>query len=392
MIYILFELIKFYICLFQRSTVDRLTNTQILMLFFILLFLCVLSTVCNEFWTRRHYKSDWYLGLSDVLSKNLGYNLLTFIILYNNLIPISLQVTLELVRFLQAIFINMDIEMYHAESNTPAMARTSNLNEELGMVKYIFSDKTGTLTRNVMEFKKCSIATIIYNVGENPMDTELVQHIKSNHENAAVIREFLTLLAICHTVIPEKNEEGGIVYHAASPDERALVYGAEKFGYVFHTRTPQYVEINALGVLERYEILNVLEFTSTRKRMSVIAKNSDGEIKLYCKGADTVIYERLAHDGQAYTTRTLEQLEEFATEGLRTLCCAVSKISQSVYYDWQNTYHKASTSLKYRERKIEDAANLIETDLKLLGATAIEDKLQDGNLLKPNIYSCLSHN
>lgn len=101
------------------------------------------------------------MGLTN-FGKNFAYNLLTFIILYNNLIPISLQVTLELVRFLQAIFINMDIEMYHEESNTPAMARTSNLNEELGMVKYVFSDKTGTLTRNVMEFKKCSIAGQIY--------------------------------------------------------------------------------------------------------------------------------------------------------------------------------------------------------------------------------------
>lgn len=100
--------------------------------------------------------------ISDILDKNFGYNLLTFVILYNNLIPISLQVTLELVRFMQALFINYDIQMYHAESNTPAMARTSNLNEELGMVKYMFSDKTGTLTRNVMEYKKCSVGKTIY--------------------------------------------------------------------------------------------------------------------------------------------------------------------------------------------------------------------------------------
>lgn len=96
------------------------------------------------------------------MTKNFAYNLLTFIILFNNLIPISLQVTLEVVRFVQATFINMDIEMYHAETNTPAMARTSNLNEELGMVNYIFTDKTGTLTKNVMEFKRCSVGGKIY--------------------------------------------------------------------------------------------------------------------------------------------------------------------------------------------------------------------------------------
>lgn len=376
----------------KRSTVDRLTNTQILMLFFILIVLCLVSAVFNEIWTRDHFKSDWYLGINDVLSKNFGYNLLTFIILYNNLIPISLQVTLELVRFLQAVFINVDIEMYHAESNTPAVARTSNLNEELGMVKYVFSDKTGTLTRNVMEFKRCSIASHIYSVEDTPENSQLVQNIKNKHPTSPIIVEFMTLMAVCHTVIPEKMEDGLINYHAASPDERALVYGATKFGYVFDTRTPSYLEIDALGVRERYEILNVLEFTSTRKRMSVIAKNSKGEIKLYCKGADTVIYERLSQNHQNFRDITLRHLEEFATEGLRTLCLAVAIIPEDVYNDWKETYHKASTSMQSRERKVEDAANLIENNLILLGATAIEDKLQEGvpetiaALIKAEIY------
>lgn len=57
--------------------------------------------------------------------------------------------------------------MYHAETNTPAMARTSNLNEELGQVKYIFSDKTGTLTRNVMEFKKCAVGNHVYSLTDD---------------------------------------------------------------------------------------------------------------------------------------------------------------------------------------------------------------------------------
>lgn len=182
-----------------------------------------------------------------------------------------------------------------------------------------------------------------------------------------------------------------MAYHAASPDERALVAGAMHFGYVFDMRTPNHVEINALGKRERYEILNVLEFTSTRKRMSVLVRNAKGEIKLYCKGADTVIYERLAQNGQAYSDITLRHLEEFATEGLRTLCCAVSVIPEEVYREWKETYHKASTAIQYRERKMEDAANLIENNLILLGATAIEDKLQEGvpetiaSLLKADI-------
>ena len=147
----------------KRSTLDRLINTQILMLFFILFVLCLSSAILNKIWMSSNEHVDFYLGsLKENKNLDFGYNLLTFMILFNNLIPISLQVTLEVVRFVQATFINMDIEMYHPESDTPAMARTSNLNEELGMVSYVFTDKTGTLTRNVMEFKRCSIAGKLY--------------------------------------------------------------------------------------------------------------------------------------------------------------------------------------------------------------------------------------
>ncbi|KAH8415892.1 hypothetical protein KR222_003038 [Zaprionus bogoriensis] len=376
----------------KRSTVDKLTNTQILMLFMILISLCILSGLCNLFWSQRHSKTDWYLGIGDFVSLSLGYNLLTFFILYNNLIPISLQVTLELVRFLQAIFINYDIEMYHEESNMPASARTSNLNEELGLIKYIFSDKTGTLTRNVMVFKKCSIAQNMYTPERTPEESDLVQNILRRHETARDIEEFLVLLSVCHTVIPERKENGEIIYHAASPDERALVDGARKFGYIFDTRTPDYVEINALGERKRFQVLNVLEFTSTRKRMSVIVRTPEGKIKLFMKGADSVVYERLASRNQAYRDATLQHLEEFASEGLRTLCLAVADIDPEVYAEWSETYRKGTLALHQRERKMEDAANLIEINLRLLGATAIEDKLQDGvpetiqALLEAGIY------
>ncbi|XP_013175123.1 PREDICTED: probable phospholipid-transporting ATPase IA isoform X4 [Papilio xuthus] len=381
----------------KRSSIDKQTNTHILMLFMILLALSLLSAGCSELWVRaRHANTDWYLGLDEAQNANFGFNFLTFLILYNNLIPISLQVTAEIVRFFQAKFIAMDGEMYHAESDTPALARTSNLNEELGMVRYVFSDKTGTLTCNVMDFHKCSIAEIIYNrpgPNEKLEDTLLYQNLQRNHPTAPVIREFLTMLAICHTVIPEV-VDGKINYHAASPDERALVMGAAAFGYVFETRTPEgvAVRLGAAGPAS-FAVLHVLAFTSARKRMSVIVRTPAGQIRLYCKGADSVIYPRLAGGPQhaRYAQATLAHLEHFAAEGLRTLVFAVADIPDHVYADWSNTYHKASIAIQDRERKLEEAALLIENNLRLLGATAIEDKLQDGvpetiaALLKANI-------
>ncbi|XP_039280829.1 phospholipid-transporting ATPase IA isoform X2 [Nilaparvata lugens] len=364
----------------KRSTIDRLTNTQVLCLFFLLIVLCLVSAIWNQIWTNAHTKTDWYLNLQAVFNRSFGYNLLTFVILYNNLIPISLQVTLEIVRFVQAIFINMDIDMYHEESNTPAMARTSNLNEELGMVKYIFSDKTGTLTRNVMEFKQCSVADEIYfaPTTDDPTESMLIQHLVQRGPKSETIKEFLTLMAVCHTVIPEKvPETGEIVYHASSPDERALLQGAKAFGFVFDTRTPHQVEIVALETRETYTVLNVLEFTSARKRMSVIVRMPNGKIRLYCKGADSVIYERLAPDASQYRETTLQHLEEFAQSGLRTLCFAMADINETDYKEWALLYNKASTSMQNREIKMEDAANMIERNLHLLGATAVEDKLQD---------------
>ncbi|XP_052793334.1 probable phospholipid-transporting ATPase IA isoform X2 [Mya arenaria] len=365
----------------KRSTVEKVTNLQILFLFGILLLLSLICTVANQIWTSDHEKTHWYLGYEDLPASNFGYDFLTFIILFNNLIPISLQVTLEMVKFIQAIFINWDMDMYCEETDTPAMARTSNLNEELGQIKYIFSDKTGTLTRNMMSFRKCSVAGIMYGNNEESEgqfnDDSLIMNLKQQHTTATEIREFLTLLAVCHTVVPERNPDNTINYQASSPDEGALVKGAKQLGFVFSTRTPDAVTVDVFGKEERYEVLNVLEFTSDRKRMSVVVRMPDGKIKLYCKGADNVIYERL-EGSQRHSEITIKHLEQFATLGLRTLCLATADVNEDFYDEWKHTYYKASTSLQNRDKKLDEAAELIERNLNLIGATAIEDKLQEG--------------
>uniref|UniRef100_A0A8B9QD64 Phospholipid-transporting ATPase n=1 Tax=Apteryx owenii TaxID=8824 RepID=A0A8B9QD64_APTOW len=319
----------------KRSNVEKVTNMQILVLFCILLVMALVSSVGALLWNRTHGEVVWYLGSNEMLSVNFGYNLLTFIILYNNLIPISLLVTLEVVKFTQALFINWDIDMYYPETDTPAMARTSNLNEELGQVKYLFSDKTGTLTCNIMNFKKCSIAGVTY--GHFPeLETE-----RSSED-------FSQLL-------PSTSES------CEFDDPRLL----------------QNIENDHLGKEETFEILNVLEFSSNRKRMSVIVRTPAGQLRLYCKGADNVIFERLSKDSQ-YMEQTLCHLEYFATEGLRTLCIAYADLSENTYREWLNVYNEASTILKDRTQKLEECYEIIEKDLLLLGATAIEDRLQAG--------------
>ena len=243
-----------------------------------------------------------------------------------------------------------------------------------------------------MEFKQCTIGGIQYadEVPEDRRATEqnpigihdfkkLRENLKS-HPSRTAIHHFLALLATCHTVIPERRDEkpGEIKYQAASPDEGALVEGAVMLGYRFTARRPRSVTISIEGEDYEYELLAVLEFNSTRKRMSTIFRCPDGKVRCYCKGADTVILERLGKDNPI-TEATLQHLEEYATEGLRTLCLAMREIPEQELEQWLQIFDKANTTVSgNRAEELDKAAEIIEHDFFLLGATAIEDKLQDG--------------
>ena len=135
---------------------------------------------------------------------------------------------------------------------------------------------------------------------------------ETSHPTGHVISEFLQLLSVCHTVIPEMSEDepGKITFQASSPDEGALVKGAQTLGYTFTTRRPRSVTIVHDGKEQEWEVLNICEFNSTRKRMSALVRGPDGKIKLYIKGADTVILERLRKDNP-YVDATCVHLEVF---------------------------------------------------------------------------------
>ena len=377
----------------KRTQVERMVNIQILTLVSILIALSIVSSVGDLIVRATAQSKLTYLYYEDSNGpKQFFSDIFTYWVLYSNLVPISLFVTIEVVKYYQAFLINSDLDIYYDKTDTPAICRTSSLVEELGQIEYIFSDKTGTLTCNMMEFRQCSIGGIQYadDVPEdrratdsNPIGIYDFSKLRRNlheHQSRTAIHHFLALLATCHTVIPERRDEkpGEIKYQAASPDEGALVEGAVTLGYKFVARRPRSVTISVGGEDIEYELLAVLEFNSSRKRMSALFRCPDGKIRCYCKGADTVILERLGKDNPIVEA-TLQHLEEYATEGLRTLCLAMREIPEEEYQQWSQIFEKANTTVSgNRAEELDKAAEIIEHDLYLLGATAIEDKLQDG--------------
>ena len=321
----------------KRTNVERIVNLQILMLVAMLVTLSIVSSVGDLIVRQTAASKLSYLYIQGTNpAVQFFSDIFTYWVLYSNLVPISLFVTIEIVKYFHALLINSDLDMYYDRTDTPAVCRTSSLVEELGQIEYIFSDKTGTLTCNMMEFRQASIGGIQY-ADEVPEDRRAsdsnpngiwdfakLQDNLQHHQSRFAMHHFLALLATCHTVIPERRDEkpGEIKYQAASPDEGALVEGAVLLGYRFIARRPRAVTILVNGEEQEYELLAVLEFNSTRKRMSTIFRCPDGKVRLYCKGADTVILERLGQEN-AIVEATLVHLEEYATDGLRTLCLAI---------------------------------------------------------------------
>lgn len=363
----------------KRTAVEYLMDWQIIILFAILIVMALLSSMGNVIKVNQWRKSMWYLSLATTSGVRIFFNdLLTYWILFSNLVPISLFVTIDIIKYWQGYLISSDLEMYEARLDQPAVCRTSSLVEELGQIKYIFSDKTGTLTRNVMEFKACCIRGTVY-ATEIPEEKkgEFLPFEDNFASSAPGGFEFLALLATCHTVIPEVQDDGTFEYQASSPDEGALVEGAARLGVPFVARSPSGLIIRHPEHGEQtYELLQVCEFNSTRKRMSTVLRCPDGKVRVYTKGADTVVFERLGDTHQE--SEVLGALEEFASTGLRTLCLASREVPEEEYQAWAQRYHAASTSMENRSDKLDQVADEIEQNLELVGVTAIEDKLQEG--------------
>jgi phospholipid-translocating ATPase len=576
----------------KKPALERISNKIVIALAF---YVIVLSVGCSMGYLIWHASTEWrswYIRDAPVAFKEI---IIGFAIQFNNVIPLALYVSLEIVKLGQMVMLNSDIEMYDEATDTPARCNTNTILENLGQVTHIFSDKTGTLTENVMKFRKLSIAgtswlhemdltetsgsvdgetdggitmsravsrksrksrevtrVITEDIERTPLPpsrgtitvpsptfttitrqssqygrrsssqwrstgrpdhqqpdvttNDLLDFIRLRPATAFARRalDYILCLALCHTCLSEI-QDGQVDFQASSPDELALVRAAQELGYLVLHRSSRAItlKISREGQEEKtevYEILDVIEFSSKRKRMSIVVRYPDGRICIICKGADSMILPRLklaslamkkanevrksveleqemlrrseqleprnsfggrpsftmvrksmgAHnqpgpskmrpeiersrsfelskirlssdrtrpslnirtvsfdgaktlnvpgpalpppplddrfrfledpsinDDSIVFTRCFKHLDEFATEGLRTLLFAKKFIPEEEYQSWKRIFIDATTSLVNRQEMIEAAAEKIEQSLDLVGATAIEDKLQLG--------------
>lgn len=431
----------------KKSRISRELNFSVLLNFGLLFVLCFVAAVINGVYYARHPESRDYFEFGKPAKGSSSLNgFVSFwvaLILYQSLVPISLYISVEIIKTAQAAFIYGDVMLYNAKLDYPCTPKTWNISDDLGQIEYIFSDKTGTLTQNVMEFKKCTINGVPYGRAytealaglrkRQGIDVEaegrkekaeiaedriiMIEDLKKISFNSQfrpdeitfvskeftndliggsgdyqkkTCEHFMLALSLCHSVLTERSKEDPEVIEikAQSPDEESLVKTARDMGFNFIGNTKKGMIVEVQGVQKEFQVLNILEFNSSRKRMSCIIKvpgerpGDEPKALLLCKGADSVIYSRLSTKPGANDEKLLEKtalhLEQYATEGLRTLCLAQKEMTWGEYLKWNELHSVAAASIINREEELDKVTDLVERDLILLGGTAIEDRLQDG--------------
>ncbi|XP_054647734.1 phospholipid-transporting ATPase IG isoform X6 [Dunckerocampus dactyliophorus] len=398
----------------KRSAVEKSINAFLLVYLCILVSKALVCTTLKYIWQNTPGQDEpWY---NQKTQKEKDTNLylkmftdfLSFMVLFNFIIPVSMYVTVEMQKFLGSFFIGWDKDFFDPEIQEGALVNTSDLNEELGQVEYVFTDKTGTLTQNNMEFIECCIDGIQYkhrHAGSQVDGLGVTDGpVSGMKQKAGKDREelFLRALCLCHTVQVKESPEQGhpqgnrladqvdclqmdgegpeqpgdqMGFIASSPDEVALVKGAMRYGFTFLGLESKAMKIlNNSNEIEVYELLHVLNFDPVRRRMSVIVKCKAGDILLFSKGADSSIFPRVKLEE---VERIRVHVDRNAREGYRTLCVAYKRLSQEEYAQADAGLREARLALQDREEKLMAVYNEVETGMSLIGATAVEDRLQE---------------
>ncbi|KAL1521781.1 hypothetical protein AB1Y20_021434 [Prymnesium parvum] len=451
----------------KRAHTLRMLNRDLLFILLVLLLVCTTGATVNHIFTanRREVgrgvggagvvgygmseegiRSWWFLQDDAVASVSEWFRHFgIYFLLEYMYMPTTLFVTMPLIQIFTCLFMVWDLSMYDEEQDEPCSVNTPTLSEELGQVSHIFSDKTGTLTSNHMEFRRCVIDGVAYGCGDTaisrslrknmqtqklrqttlpdfagckPASAKYVGFVESEGSTSIFsamegpqkekVQEFFLALAINHSVMLE--EVGGkLQLCASSPDEQAFVAAAEYFGFEYLGRDAFAGQLTLLEKRTRsehvIEILDVFPYESSRKRMSVLVRLPKALVdtcgggcatRLYVKGADSVMLTLLAPESArnkaaggaqlgASAVDIDDLLEEWGEIALRTLVWCKRELPRTLYDEWSRKYDAATSSPRQvqlmkagKSNKISALQEELESMLELQGATAIEDKLQDG--------------
>ncbi|GAA49299.1 probable phospholipid-transporting ATPase IF [Clonorchis sinensis] len=438
-----------------RKYTTRESKSNVILLSFIvsMVSLAVILTIVFTLWTRKTKNTIWYVPTSPQTSWQFIQNLFRFVFILNYLIPISIVITIELQQLMLAFLISQDMKMYLESEDLCAKANSSQLADELGQVEFLFSDKTGTLTRNAMRLCLCGILESEKVYTFRPLsatasststdvcafETGWDQESNSSQSDASdsfrnkstrqtnrqwlipdandtLLEEFLTTSALCHTLDVANSEIAGEyksgrneislrqipIYEASSPDEKALVEGAAQNGVVFvgvepvedSISTKRYkIEYRNDGSTndnaaeqKNYLVDAVLEFTSERKRMTVMVRYPDGTFHIHSKGAESTMLTPEVTTSGGLRTQAIKYVTDFAVEGYRTLVFSSRQLEEAEYRKLLTDLHKASGLVgSERATAMQNAYAAIEANLSPKFVTAVEDQLQ------PGVKECLKN-
>uniref|UniRef100_A0A9J8BDE4 Phospholipid-transporting ATPase n=1 Tax=Cyprinus carpio carpio TaxID=630221 RepID=A0A9J8BDE4_CYPCA len=451
---------------YKRSKIERKMNTDVLFCVVLLFFMCLIGALGHAIWLETFSSMPSYI----VPDSNGNYTpsvlagfymFFTMIILLQVMIPVSLYVSIELVKMGQIFFITQDVELYDEELDRRVQCRALNITEDLGQIQYVFSDKTGTLTENKMVFRRCSVMGTEYCHEENVVVPDRKLILEVDRQMASIqtgpYLDFFLALAICNTVLVSSvtaqrqrvrvnvadlagaervgdvlrvkgrrsssysggsfhnmrqwfrkcglgkvftsmkffkrggetladpfsiDEDDGlsgseeVCYEAHSPDEAALIHAAKAYGFTMMERTPHYVTVKLPDeALLKFEVLDILTFDSTRRRMSIIVRHPHTkEIIMYTKGADSAIMERLGNVFSDCCSK-IKCVEQWC--GWKAVCFSLKVISEQEFRAWSAVRQEALSAIEEKEERLMETANFIESSFTLLGATGIEDRLQE---------------
>ena len=409
------------------SKLEIAMNYQILLIFILQIILSIIASIIN---LVIFYSNNKFINKFVKIAENQDTFLMRFIkmigtwtLMLTKFVPIPLLSSLEFIKFFQAMFISKDADMTNKNTMARVRVQSSTLNDELGQINYIFTDKTGTLTKNNMQFKAFAVGEqsfgqiehinedkkinqygvrdrygIITNVGFIDSGFKLRNELINKDQNGNVLLEhfYLNIVLNNSAIIDNKKfqKKGEIEYVCSSTDEKCLLNFARYCGYIFVERTldntisiEKIMNQNKLVKLN-YKISNILEFTSERQRMSVIIKSKDAEDNdiylLYIKGSDYILNKKVANKESSIYKNISKKIKEYSENGLRILVFGYRLISEEEYNNFDNKYKEILYDIHHKESDFYDLYDEIEDNIELLGVTAIEDELQDN--VKETIY------